>query len=80
MCENENADGLTQALLEVIRNLRQYDSTRIRRHVEQHFDYQTIAARLDNLYGEVLGTSRKDSLNRTVRREPTVKRNDVNAS
>ena len=40
LCENENADGLTQALLEVIRNLRQYDSARIRRHVEQHFDYQ----------------------------------------
>ena len=54
LCENENADGLTQALLEVIRNLRQYDSARIRRHVEQHFDYQSVATRLDSLYREVL--------------------------
>ena len=63
LCENENADGLTQALLEVIQNLRQYDSARIRRHVEQHFDYQTVAARLDNLYVEVLGEAHLDQQN-----------------
>ena len=55
LCENENADGLTQALLEVIRNLRQYDSARIRRHVLEHFSYRSLTTRLDHLYREVLG-------------------------
>ena len=55
LCENANADGLTQALLEVMRNLRQYDSARIRRHVMEHFSYGSLTTRLDHLYREVLG-------------------------
>ena len=54
LCENQSAPALTEALLEVIRDLRQYDPRRIHSHVVQHFDYQTVAARLAGLYREVL--------------------------
>ena len=54
LCENQSTPALTEALLEVIRNLRQYDARRIHSHAMEHFSYRLLATRLEDLYREVL--------------------------